>query len=53
LWSVPASGGTPALHVRFDDLARPSPRPDFAVGAGRFFFTIEDRRSAIWVASVQ
>jgi Tol biopolymer transport system component len=53
LWSVPLSGGQPALLVRFDDLARPSARPDFAVGAGRFFFALEDRRSNIWVATVQ
>jgi hypothetical protein len=38
--------------VRFDDLSRPSTRPDFAAGAGWFFFTLEERRSDIWVAEV-
>jgi serine/threonine protein kinase/WD40 repeat protein len=52
LWSVAVSGGTPRLHVAFDDPARPSARPDFAVGADRFFFTLEDQRSNIWVADV-
>ena len=35
-----------------DDLSRPSIRPDFAAGAGRFFFTVEDRQSDVWVAEV-
>lgn len=52
LWSVPVSGGEPRLLVRFDDPSRPSIRSDFAVGAGRFFFTIEDRQSDIWVAEM-
>jgi tricorn protease-like protein len=51
-WSFPLSGGPPTLIVRFDDLARQSPRLDFAVGAGRLFFTIEERRSNIWIAGV-
>ena len=53
LWSVPVAGGKPALRVHFDDPSRPSVRPDFAVGAGRFFFTMEDQRSNIWIADVQ
>jgi hypothetical protein len=52
VWSVPASGGRPIMHIRFDDLSRPSMRPEFAVGDGRFFFTIDDRRSTLWVADV-
>jgi hypothetical protein len=31
---------------------RPSIRPDFAVGAGQFFYTFEDRQADIWVADV-
>jgi hypothetical protein len=46
------TGGTPALLVRFDDLSRPSSRFDFTVGNGRFFFTIDDQRSNIWLADV-
>jgi hypothetical protein len=52
LWSVPVAGGTPTLHVRLDDLARPSSRTDFAVGVDRFYFTIDDRRCNIWITDV-
>jgi hypothetical protein len=52
LWAVPLSGGRPRLLVRFDAGLGSSNRPDFATGAGRFFFTIEDRQSDIWVAEV-
>jgi Tol biopolymer transport system component len=52
LWSVPVGGGTPTLVVRLDDPARPSSRTDFAVGADRLYFTIDDRRSNIWVTDV-
>ncbi len=52
IWAVPTDGGKPRLLVRFVDPARPSIRPDFAVGAGRFFFTLEDRQADIWVAEV-
>jgi Tol biopolymer transport system component len=52
LYSLPLTGGPPTMLLRFDDLARPSNRFDFAAGDGRFFFTIEDRRSNIWVADV-
>jgi Tol biopolymer transport system component len=52
VWSVPVTGGRPRLLVRFNDPARASIRPDFAVGAGRIFFTLEDRQADIWVAEV-
>ncbi|HEV8362659.1 MAG TPA: protein kinase [Gemmatimonadaceae bacterium] len=52
LWVVPASGGRPRLLVRFDDPTRPSSRPDFATDGRRFYFTIEDRQSDIWVAEI-
>ena len=52
LWSVPVSGGRPRLLVQFNDLTRSSIRPDFAVGSGQFFFTLEDRQADIWVAEV-
>ena len=51
IWSVPTTGGRPSPVVKFD-LARPSIRHDFAVGAGRIFFTLEDRQADIWVAEV-
>jgi Tol biopolymer transport system component len=52
IWSVPVAGGKPTLLVTFADLSRPSIRPDFAAGAGRFFFTLEDRQADIWIAEV-
>lgn len=51
-WYEPLGGGRPTLLVRFDDFARQSFRSNFAVGAGRFFFTINDRQSDVWVADV-
>ena len=51
-WSIPASGGTPRLLVRFDDPNRPSDRPGFATDGRIFYFTIEDRQSDIFVAQV-
>jgi Tol biopolymer transport system component len=51
IWSVPASGGRPRQLVRFD-AARPSIRGDFAVGAGRIFFTIEERQANIVVGEL-
>ena len=51
-WSVPVGGGRPRLLVRFDDPARPSNRFEFASDGARFYFTVEDRQSDIWVADV-
>ena len=51
-WYVPLSGGRPQLLVRFEDFSRPSFRSNFAVGAGRLFFTINDRQSDVWVADL-
>jgi Tol biopolymer transport system component len=51
-WSLPAAGGRPRLLVLFDDPTRPSNRFDFASDGKRFYFTIEDRQSDIWVADV-
>jgi Tol biopolymer transport system component len=52
IWSVPTQGGKPRLLVRFSDPARPSIRADFAAGAGRFFFALEERQADIWVAEI-
>ena len=51
-WRMPAAGGTPRLLVQFPNPLRRSNRPDFAADASRFFFTIEDQQSNIWVADV-
>ena len=52
IWSVPAQGGTPRLLVHFDDLARPSYRPQWAIGRDHLFFPVEDRQSDVWVMDV-
>jgi dipeptidyl aminopeptidase/acylaminoacyl peptidase len=52
IWAVSMAGGRPHLLVRFSDLSRVSIRPDFAAGAGQFFFTLEDRQADIWMADV-
>lgn len=49
IWSVPAAGGTPRLLVRFDDPARPSLRREFATDGQRFYFTIAQDESDVWV----
>jgi Tol biopolymer transport system component len=51
-WSVPTTGGRPRLLVRFDDPSRASNRFEFASDGRRFYFTVEDRQSDIWVAEV-
>ena len=51
-WSVPAAGGAPREIVRFDDPARPSYRPQWALGPGRMYFAVEDRQSDVWVMEV-
>lgn len=51
-WSIPVAGGRPRLLARFDDPARASNRFEFASDGKRFYFTVEDRQSDIWVAEV-
>ena len=51
-WSIPAAGGRPRLLVRFDDPAWASNRFDFASDGERFYFTVEDRQSDVWVAEI-
>jgi Tol biopolymer transport system component len=52
IWSVPVTGGKPRRLVIFDDLTRPSIRPDFAADGRSFYFGIDDRQSDIWVAEI-
>jgi TolB protein len=52
IWSISTSGGKPRLLVRFSDPSRASIRGDFAVGAGRIFFALEERQADIWVADI-
>jgi Tol biopolymer transport system component len=51
-WSIPVAGGRPRLLLRFDDPAWSSNRFDFASDGERFYFTVEDRQSDVWVAEI-
>jgi Tol biopolymer transport system component len=52
IWSVPAAGGTPRLTVRFDDPSRPWHQFGFRVRNSRFYFTVGDRQSDVWMTEV-
>jgi serine/threonine protein kinase/Tol biopolymer transport system component len=51
-WSIALAGGRPRLLVRFDDPLWSSNRFDFASDGRRFYFTVEDRQSDLWVAEL-
>jgi Tol biopolymer transport system component len=53
VWSLRVSGGGPRLAIRFDDASRSSDRADFSVDATRFYFTVDDRQSDVWVADLR
>ncbi|MGH7690164.1 MAG: hypothetical protein ACREN3_11215, partial [Gemmatimonadaceae bacterium] len=50
--AVPVDDARPWVAVRFDDPTRPWHRFGFRVRGGRFYFTLGDRESDIWVADV-
>jgi eukaryotic-like serine/threonine-protein kinase len=52
VYAVPASGGTSRVVIRFDDPSRPWHRYGFQVFRDRFYFTLGDRQSDIWVSEV-
>jgi Tol biopolymer transport system component len=51
-WSISATGGRPRQLVRFDAPSWSSNRFDFASDGRRFYFTVEDRQSDLWVAEI-
>ncbi len=51
--AAPASGGRPRVVARFDDPSRPWHRYGFQVRGGRFYLTLGDLQSDIWVADVE
>jgi serine/threonine protein kinase len=51
-WSVPLSGGEPRLLVKFDDPMKQSSRAEFATDGERFFFTVAEYESDIWVGEL-
>ena len=53
IWAVAVPGGRPRLLLALDDPAHPSDRPDFASDGKRFFFTVDDRQSDVWVAELK
>ena len=53
LRSIPAAGGAPRILVRFDDPSRPWHRFGFRARGGRFYFTLGDLQSNIWVADMR
>ncbi len=50
--AVPISGARPYTVVRFDDQTRPWHRFGFRVRGARFYLTLGDQESDIWVANV-
>jgi len=51
-WSLNSDGGNPRLLVRFPNPDRQSSRADFAADRKRFYFTIEDRQSDVFLAEM-
>jgi Tol biopolymer transport system component len=52
VWRVPYAGGPPQPAVRFDDLGRPWHRSGFGIHGGRFYFTLGDRQSDLWMTEI-
>jgi Tol biopolymer transport system component len=53
IWALEADGGAPRLLVRFDDAVRPTRRPEFATDGKRFFFTLSQSESDVWVMALR
>ena len=52
IWGVPAAGGPPRPAVLFDDPARRWHQNGFRLHGGRFYFTLGDLQSDVWVTEV-
>ena len=52
IWRVPATGGPARLAVRFDDPARRWHQNGFRIHGGKFYFTLGDRQSDIWMTEL-
>jgi Tol biopolymer transport system component len=52
-WSLPVTGGTPRLLVRFDVPGRDSYRADFDVSGDRVYFNMANRQSDIFMAELR
>ena len=52
-WAIAATGGRPRLLVRFDDPLKPSYwQFGWVTDGRRFYFTVTDRQSDIYVAEL-
>ncbi len=52
-WSIPATGGTPRILAEFDDPRFQSRRNEFDTDGRRFFFTVGNHESDIWVMDLR
>jgi Tol biopolymer transport system component/tRNA A-37 threonylcarbamoyl transferase component Bud32 len=52
-WSIPVTGGTPRLLVRFDVPGRESLRGEFNLSDDRIYFTITNHESDIYTVELQ
>lgn len=52
IWRVPATGGPARLAVRFDDPTRPWHQNGFRIHGGKFYFTLGDRQSDVWMTEI-
>ncbi|MBV9878966.1 MAG: hypothetical protein JO180_00640, partial [Gemmatirosa sp.] len=61
LWALPAGCtpvgdagcGPPRPLVRFDDPLRPTRRPEFSTDGSRFYFTLAERESDLWLVRLK
>ena len=53
IWALDMNGSPPKLLVRFDEPLRPTRRPEFATDGKRFFFTLAQSESDVWVMAVR
>jgi serine/threonine-protein kinase len=53
MYSIPAAGGTPRLLALFEDPNLSALRGNWAFGAGRMYYSAEERQSDVWVMEVE
>ena len=53
IWALDPGGGAPRMLVRFDEPFRTTRRPEFATDGKRFFFTLAQSESDVWVMAVR
>jgi Tol biopolymer transport system component/DNA-binding SARP family transcriptional activator len=53
IWAVDVNGGAPRLLVRFDEPHRPTRRPEFTTDGERFYFTLAQSESDVWLIGVK